>query len=59
MSVEGDKPYSVSNYTRQGIWMSTPNATWLNQSNITANQKHVWAGSLWKRTALATKCIRL
>ncbi len=26
-----------------------------NQSNITANQKRVWAEPLWKHTALATK----
>ncbi len=30
-----------------------------NQSNITANQKSVWAGSPWKRTALATKLLCL
>ncbi len=31
-----------------------PNYTRQNQSNITANQKSVWAEPLWKRTALAT-----
>ncbi len=49
----------ATRFQRQAIWVSTPDATRQNQSNITANQKRAWADFLWKRTAFTTKWIRL
>ncbi len=49
----------ATRFQRQAIWVSTLHVMRQNQSNITANQKCVWAEPLLKRTALAAKWIRL